>query len=115
MTIQDVINKARENASFNQTMSGTIQNSIITPKPLKNKTKLVLKRHKSNFSLGRPSNNLPSTIQNLAETNSQVSSAVSLKGGLNPNHTKNDSVRLSFKISFPQNYVLEIAMEFDLE
>lgn len=84
------MNKARENASFNKTLSGTIQNAMITPKPIARKGKLVLKRHKSNFSLGRPSNQLPPAGSSLQETVSQTSSYGSMGATLNPSQNKHE-------------------------
>jgi len=71
--------------SFNHTLSGNIHNAIRSPTPSKNKNKLVLRRYKSNFSLGRTTSNIPSAIHNLGETVSQSSSAASLGFPLNSN------------------------------
>lgn len=67
----------RGNKSFNNTVTGVVQSSIITPKVIKRKTKLDLKRYASNQTLAQTHGNLKTGLQNFNETTSQVSSIYS--------------------------------------
>lgn len=67
----------RGNKSFNNTVTGVVQSSMITPKTIKKKTKLDLKKFASNEALGQTHGNLKTGLQNFNETTSQVSSIYS--------------------------------------
>lgn len=70
LPIQELINRARSNNTFNNTISTTFKPPIATPKPVKLKTKIILKRYKSNFSLGGTPNQLSSVLQQQTSSNS---------------------------------------------
>lgn len=83
LTIQEIVNKARSNISFNQKVSNKVKNVLRSTTPNLKKNKLSLKRYKSNFSLQRASSNLPSTIHKHGDTMSQISSLANLRSPMN--------------------------------
>lgn len=97
MTIQDIINRARENSSFNRTMTGTSQHTTLKAKPLKKRTKLVLQGSRSNYSVTRSHSNIPTVSQGQGVDHSHTHSVMSLGIPLNSNPSKlGDNTRGKF-------------------
>lgn len=71
LSIQDLINKVRSNKSLSGTIQSATSSAIITPKPIKKRTKIVLNRYHSNFSLTRP-NNGSTGLQQFTESNNMT-------------------------------------------
>uniref|UniRef100_A0A7S3KE40 Uncharacterized protein n=1 Tax=Euplotes crassus TaxID=5936 RepID=A0A7S3KE40_EUPCR len=95
MTIQDIINKARENSSFNRTMTGNLQQTTLKAKPLKKRTKLVLQGQSSNYSVTRSHSNIQTVFHGQGVDHSHTNSMMSLGIPMNSNPSKiGDSARV---------------------
>lgn len=94
MTIQDIINRARESSSFSRTMTGTLPQTTLKAKPLKKRTKLVLQGPSSNYSVTRSHSNIPTVFHGQGVDHSHTNSMMSLGIPMNSNPSKiGDSAR----------------------
>lgn len=78
-SIQDLITKFRDNKSLSHTLTSNLNPSIVTPQPIKRKTKIILKRYKSNLSLGRPTNKITTVMQQYTESNKSTKTGAQIE------------------------------------